>query len=181
MRTTVHFSLLLLLAAGCQPAAQQPASAPLVHGAGVVAAPTTEVGDAAAVVAAEPEVDDSAAAAALVAAYKRAHASQDVEAMLALYWFATADQEMRETVRENVVAAMRCPLVDVRIEPVDPAQHGPREEGGVRWGRSLTVIALLTANYDTSSAPVGGYHTEQARIMVGRRGSRYYFAVPLRE
>jgi hypothetical protein len=157
------------------PAAEQPPAA------GIVAAPASEISEAGPSVAAESEVGDGAAAAALIAAYKRAHANKDVEAMLSLYWFSTADEEMRQTIRENVVAAMRCPLVDVKVEPVDPAEHGPREEGGVRWGRSLPVIALLTANFDTSQAPVGGYHTQQARIMVGRRGGRYYFVVPLRE
>lgn len=177
MRATAPF--LLLLAIGCQPTGEQSSSAPTA--AGVVAAPVAENRDAVANVAAEPKVDDGAAAAALIAAYKRAHANKDVEAMLALYWFSTADEEMRQTIRENVEAEMRCPLVDVKIEPADPAQHGPRVEGGVRWGRSLPVIALLTANFDTSQAPVGGYHTQQARIMVGRRGGRYYFVVPLRD
>jgi hypothetical protein len=45
----------------------------------------------------------------------------------------------------------------------------------------LKVVALLTAKFDTSQAPVGGFHTEQVQLTVGEHGSKHYFTVPLRE
>src|SRR5262245_48225170 len=107
----------LLLAAGCRQADQaavDPALSPPDSQAGVVSAPAREVGDS---------------QSRMAAAYKAAHAKQDVEAMLTLYWFGDAltgqaDDEMRQTIRENVVAEMRCPLKDIKIEPVEAGQHG---------------------------------------------------------
>jgi len=101
--------------------------------------------------------------------------------MLKLYWFGSADAEMRQTIRENIEAEMRCPLTDIMIEPMEPGQHGSREEGGIRWRPSREVVALLTANFDTSRAPPGGYQTQQVQLTVGRRDGACYFTVPLRD
>jgi hypothetical protein len=163
--------LAVVAAAGCQPAARPAAnsgSPPAVPsaGAGVVSAEPQEVSD--------PE-------AKLLAAYKAAQASQDVEAMLKLYWFGSADAEMRQTIRENVEAELRCPITDIKIEPVEAGRYGPTVEGGIRWRPSLDVVALLTANFDTSHAPPGELATQQIKLTVGRRGGRCYFTVPLRE
>jgi len=123
----------------------------------------------------------SSAERALINAYRAAHASQDVDAMLKLYWYGSADDEMRLTIRENVEAELRCPLKDIKIEPVAPGTHGPTVEGGIHWRPSLDVVALLTANFDTSRAPPGELATQQIKITVGRRGGRCYCTVPLRE
>jgi hypothetical protein len=192
--TTVRFAftlaVALAMAAGCAPANQPAANS---HQANSDQAPATAgvvSGPAAAASRPGDLVNTTAPSrspeAQLVEAYKAAHAKKDVEAMLALYWFGDslsgqADDEMRQTIRENVVAEMRCPLVDIKIEPVDPALHGPREEGGIRWRPSLEVTSLLTANFDTSAQPAGGYYTERISTRVGRRGERCYFAVPIRE
>src|SRR5262245_39334186 len=130
----------LLFAAGCMPAGQPVGTkspAPKPATAGVESAPT------------EPA---SGGEAALVEAYKAALGRKDVEGILALFWFGNADDEMRQTVRENVEGEMDCPLVDFKIEPVQPGKYGPTAEGGIHWRPSLEVVALLTANFDTKSA-----------------------------
>jgi len=174
LNMTIFRAILLVVvvaAPGCQP------SVPPAANSG---SPTVPPAATTGVVSAEPqEVSDPQAR--LVAAYKAAHASKDVEAMLKLYWFGSADAEMQQTIRENVEAELRCPLTDIKIEPVEPGKYGPTIEGGIHWRPSLEVVALLTANFDTSRAPVGGYHTQQVKLAVGRRGSKYYFTVPLRD
>jgi hypothetical protein len=159
----------LLLAAGCVPTSQ-----PVVDSGSAPAAVAARVESA-------PAEPPSRSEQQLVEAYKAAHAHKDAQALLALYWFGSADDEMRLTIRENVDAELRCPLIDVKLEPVKPGEHGPTVEGGLRWRPSLNVVAVLTANFDTSSAPAGGYYPSQVRQTVGRRGNRYYFTVPLGE
>src|SRR4029453_18416117 len=85
-------SLVLMAAVGCEPAKQ----------------PATKSGSAPATAGIEsaPAGPADRLQTQLVEAYKAAHARKDVEAMLALYWFGSADDEMRQTVRENVVAEM---------------------------------------------------------------------------
>jgi hypothetical protein len=192
VRPTFALAIALVVAAGCAPAKQPAAKSDQANSdqppatAGVVSVPaaaTDRLESAAPVQTTAPARSPEAQ---LVEAYRAAHAKKDVEAMLALYWFGDslsgkADDEMRLTIRENVVAEMRCPLVDIKIEPVDPALHGPREEGGIRWRPSLEVTSMLTANFDTSAQPAGGYYTQRISARVGRRGERCYFAVPIRE
>jgi hypothetical protein len=101
--------------------------------------------------------------------------------MLKLYWFGTADDEMRLTIRENAAAELRCPLTDIKIEPVKPGKYGPTVEGGIHWRPSLEVVALLTATFDTSRAPPGELWTQQIKITVSRHGGRCYLTVPLRD
>ena len=179
--------LTLVVAAGCAPANQSPPNSdPASAAAGVVSVPAAAVDRPETGAPIHTVAPSRGPEAQLVEAYKAAHAKKDVEAMLALYWFGDAlsgqaDEEMRQTIRENVVAEMRCPLVDIKIEPVDPAVHGPREEGGIRWRPSMEVTSMLTANFDTSAKPAGGYYTERIQARVGRRGGRCYFAVPIRE
>lgn len=119
--------------------------------------------------------------AALLDAYRAAHASHDVDAMLKLYYFGNADAEMRQTIRENVEGELRCPLTEIRVESVAPGTYGPTVEGGIHWRPSLEVVALATANFDTSKAPPGELATQQMQLTVGESGGRYYFTVPLRE
>ncbi len=192
------WALAVILAAGCGPAvepAANPESTSAATGAGIISVPTDAADQPESAAPAESATETAASTVAallgdpesqLVAAYKAAHANKDVEAMLKLYWFGDpfsgqADDEMRLTIRENVVAEMRCPLVDIKIEPADPGEHGPRVEGGVRWRPSLEVTAMVTANFDTSAKPVGGYYTERLRHGAGRRGGQCYFVVPIRE
>jgi hypothetical protein len=168
-RRTCALASALVIAMGCAPSNRptaNPKSAPAAATAGVESAPAES--------ASGPE-------AALVEAYKAAHASQNVEAMLKLYWFGSADDEMRQTIRENVEGELRSPLKDIKIEPVKPGEHGPTVEGGVHWRPSLEVVALLTANFDTSRALPGELATQQIKLTIGRRGGKCYFTVPLRE
>jgi|GEM_PF-2600342 hypothetical protein len=168
-RRTVVLASALVIAVGCAPSnrpAANPKSAPSAATAGVESAPAQSPGS--------PE-------AALVEAYKAAHASQNVESMLKLYWFGSADDEMRQTIRENVEAELRSPLKDIKIEPVAPGSYGPTVEGGIHWRPSLEVVAVLTANFDTSRAPPGELATQQIKLAIGRRGGKCYFTVPLRE
>jgi hypothetical protein len=168
-RRTCVLAAALVTAVGCAPSnrpAANPKSAPAAATAGVESASAESPGG--------PET-------AMVEAYKAAHASQNVESMLKLYWFGSADDEMRQTIRENVEAELRSPLKDIKIDPVAPGSHGPRVEGGIRWRPSLEVVALLTANFDTSRAPPGELATQQIKLTVGRRGGKCYFTVPLRE
>jgi hypothetical protein len=164
----------LLATSGCQP---PPAVNVTSSGQGPPPPPGT-VAPAAVSEATVPAGDKSAA---LLAAYRAAHANRDVDALLKMYWFDNADQEMRQTIRENAESELRCPLVSAEFAPAVPGEHGPRTEGGIRWRPSLEVVALLTAKFDTSRAPVGGFYTEQVQLTVGERGGRYYFTVPLRE
>jgi hypothetical protein len=129
-------------------------------------------------IAAQPSGDKSDA---LLAAYRAAHANRDLQALLNLYWFGNADDEMRLTIRENAAAELRCPLVSAELTPAAPGENGPRTEGGIRWRPSLDVVAVLSAKFDTSQAPVGGYYAERLQLTVGERGGRYYFTVPIRE
>jgi hypothetical protein len=161
---------------GCLPQ-QQPAGVQVVSG-GVE--PPNPPG-ASALPASVESASPSNAESALVNAYRAAHTSQDVDAMLKLYWFGSADEEMRLTIRENVEGELRSPLKDIKIEPVAPGKYGPTVEGGIHWRPSLEVVALLTANFDTSRAPPSELATQQMKITVGRRGGRCYFTVPLRD
>lgn len=180
-------ALALVMAAGCAPA-NQPAAEPdqAPAAAGVVSVPAAAASRSETGAPVDTLAPSRGPEAQLVEAYKSAHANKDVDAMLQLYWFGEAlsgqaDDEIRLTIRENVVAEMRCPPVDIKIESVDPAEHGPKVEGGIRWRPSLEVTAMVTANFDTSAKPVGGYYTERLKAGVGRRGGRCYFAVPVRE
>ncbi len=101
--------------------------------------------------------------------------------MLKLYWFGNADAEMRQTIRENVEAELRCPLTEIKVESVAPGTHGPTVEGGVHWRPSLEVVAMFIARFDYKDAPPGQFATEEIRATVGKRGSKYYFTVPVRE
>jgi hypothetical protein len=120
-------------------------------------------------------------AADLIAAYRQAHDSRDVDAILALYCFDGADAEMRETVRGNVSDELLAPIKSIRIDPADPQAHGPRTEGGIRWRPSLEVIALMTVEYDTSSVPPGSFVFTEAQHTVGKKRGRYQLTVPVRE
>jgi len=166
---------LLLALAGCV-SEQPPAGVEIAPSGAEPPNPPAAPALAAGVESASPSNAESA----LVDAYRDAHAKQDVEAMLKFYWFGSADEEMRLTIRENVEAELRSPLRDIKIEPVAPGTHGPTVEGGIHWRPSLEVVALLTANFDTSRAPPGELATQQIKITVGRRGGRCYLTVPLR-
>jgi hypothetical protein len=117
----------------------------------------------------------------LMAAFRQAHASKDIEAILDLFCFDGADAEMRETVRGNVGDELLCPIKEIRIEPTAPGTHGPTVEGGIHWRPSLEVIALMTVDYDTSAAPPGSFFFSQGQHTVGQKGGRYYLTVPVRE
>jgi len=156
MRTLAGFAFLAcLLLCGCLPSTGGPAGG-------------TAGGSS------DPEAD-------LIAAYRQAHASQDVDAILALYCFDRVDAEMRETVRGNVSDELLAPIKSIRIEPADPQAHGPRAEGGIRWRPSLDVVALMTVEYDTSSVPPGSFVFTQAQHPVGKSGRRYQLTVTVRE
>jgi hypothetical protein len=161
--------LCVLALCGCEP----PANSPAQPGAG---APPLPPGQPAAV-----SSSDEAAQTALVAAYRAAHDKKDVEAMLKLYCFDGASDDMRQTIRENVEDELRHPIASASIEPVAPGTHGPTVEGGVHWRPSLEVVALLTAKFDTSKSRPGELATQQVKHSVGKKRGACLFAVPVRE
>lgn len=118
---------------------------------------------------------------AVVSAYRAAHASQSVDRMLKLYCLDGVSQEMREVVRENIGAELRHPIAAMKFETVPAGKFGPTEEGGIRWRPSLDIVAVLTVDFDVSRAAPGEYATKQAQLAVGKKGSKYYFAAPVRE
>jgi hypothetical protein len=117
----------------------------------------------------------------LISAFRAAHASRDVEAMLRLYWLGGVSEEMREVVRENIGAQMRHPIKAIKLEPAPPGKPAVREEGGVRWRDSLETVALLVVDFDISRAGPGEWATQQAQLAVGRKASRLYFTAPVQE
>lgn len=170
-RHLIALTLGLVLVTGCQPSPAGVSTGPAAS-----QGPPPPPGTASAAPAPANNAAD-----ALLAAYEAAHASRDVEAMLKLYWFGNADAEMQQTVRENVEAELRYPLTEIKIDAVAPGKYGPTVEGGIHWRPSLEVVALLTARFDTSKAPPGELATQEIQITIGKRGSTYYFTVPLRE
>jgi hypothetical protein len=168
----IVLSLGLVLFTGCQP----PSPAGVSTGPAASQGPPPPPGAASAATAPANNASD-----ALLAAYRAAHSSRDVEAMLKLYWFGIADAEMHQIIRENVEAELRYPLTEIKLEPVAPGRHGPTVEGGNHWRPSLEVVALLTARFDTSQATPGEFATQEIQITVGKRGNKHYFTVPLRE
>jgi hypothetical protein len=161
---------LAVVACGCQP----PASKPVGSSAGQSSLAPPPPGVAASDgLAAEEE-------AALIAAYRAAHASQDVDAMLKMYWLGGVSDDMRQVVRENIEAEMRHPIKAIRFGP-PPDQPAVREEGGIRWRNSLPTVAILTVDYDVARAAPGEWATQQAELAVGRKGGKLYFTAPVQE
>jgi hypothetical protein len=116
----------------------------------------------------------------LVAAFRRASEQKDLEAMLKLYCWDGVDAEMRETVRGNVEGELRQPVTELEIVPADPAQHGPRVEGGIRWRPSLPVVAVLKAKY-AKAPPGSGWNVEAADYTLGLKEGHYRMTVPVKE
>jgi hypothetical protein len=158
--------------AGCQP---PPAATRSTGGTSAAPPPPPGAADSSSgnVTAADEE-------AALISAYRAAHASRDVDAMLKLYWLEGVTQEMREVARENIAAEMRHPIKAMKFGP-PPAGPLVRDEGGSRWRDSLPPVAVLTVDFDVSRKAPGEWAVEQAELAVGRKGSKLYFTATVQE
>jgi hypothetical protein len=117
----------------------------------------------------------------LISAYRAAHASRDVEAMLRLYWLGGVSDEMRQVVHENIGAEMRHPIKAMKMGPAPPGKPAVREEGGTGWRDSLETVAVLVVDYDISRAAPGEWATQQAELAVGRKGGKLYFTAVVQE
>lgn len=114
------------------------------------------------------------------AAFRKASEAKSVDAMLKLYCFDGADAQMQQTVRENVYDEMAAAPTNLEWLEADPAKHGPREEGGIRWKPSLPVVAILKVSYPRAS-PGQGLALTEATHAVGIKGGKYLITVPVRE
>jgi hypothetical protein len=166
--------LAALAVGGCEPSSSAPAGAGATSPPSATAPPPPPGASGNATDASDPQ-------AALVSAYRAAHARQDVEAILKLYWLSGASDDTRAVTRENVEHELDHPIADIQIAPVPPGQPAVREEGGVRWRETLPVVALMTVNYDTSRKQAGEFAVGQAVFAVGIKSDRCYFTVPVRE
>lgn len=189
MPRVVLSSLLVvtLLCAGCEPpAAEGPASLTASATPGLPPPPPGSEGLAPGIVDMEPSTNSAdtsptRAQEKLLAAYRAAHAKKDLGAMLALYCWDDVSEEMRETVRENVAAELRQPIADIKMQPAEPGQHGPKEEGGIRWRPSLPVTAVMEVRFHPGKPAPGEWSVDRMGYTVGTKYGRCYFTVPVRE
>lgn len=143
--------------------------------------PKTGVGTSPAAAPAAPSaMSPEDAQAAFLASFRHASQSRDANAMLALYCLDGVDAEMQQTVRENIQDELAQTVADLEFLPADPARHGPRMEGSIRWKPNLPVVVLVKASYSAPPAS-GGTTLTKATHAVGMKGGRYLITVPIRD
>lgn len=106
----------------------------------------------------------------LINAYKEAHKTKNIDAVLALYYWKGVDEKIKKSVFNNHKRYLDYTIVNVRVAKAPLQEYNPFVLNGIKYKTTLKVTQVLKVSFENT-----GNLTKEVTIPIGKKNDTYHF------
>lgn len=106
----------------------------------------------------------------LITAYKEAHKTKNIDAVLALYYWEGVDEKIKNSVFNNHKRYLDYTIVSVKVAKAPLQEYNPFVLNGIKYKTTLKVTQVLKISFENT-----GNLTKEVTIPIGKKNDTYHF------